>query len=269
MSLFICMECGCVENTNCVNRNINTNPEYPNLHKMEMDGFIPNREERGEIRYLCSECNTGIWHDEFPKKLATDSERLIASFSKTNMITPADHPSGCITGGYDGYHVDERYLLFVDIFGRNINSDNNLLFRVYLEDRMNFSITCLEKLKNIKDNMGDLNEDDIKEAIRSYAIYKDRHDSKTYNGVILGYSGHSKKMLMAAMASYAAMSGLGLDMMDPRYESKPHWKEIQSEGDKDKALKKASLKREIKALKKQKPVNTSLLEQIQKEFKEL
>jgi len=270
MSLFICMECGCIENTSCVSRNINTNSEYPNLHRMEMEGYDKEKEEWcNEKRWLCSECNTGVWCGEFEKTMPDDTELEIAKYSECNMITPYDHPDGCITGGYDNYYVDERYLLFVDIFGRNVNSDNNLLFRVYLEDRMNFSVTCLEKLKSIKDNMGDLTEDDIKEAIRSYAIYRERCNSKTYDKIIFGYGGHSKKMLMATMASYVAMAGLDLNMIGPKHVSKPHWKEVQSEDNKDKALKKARLKREIKALKKQKPNNASLIEQLQKEFKEI
>lgn len=252
MSLFICMECGCIENTNCVSRNINTNPEYPNLYRMQMEGYDLGKGEREEIRFLCSECNTGQWHNEFPKEQATEVEKEIASYSECNMITPYDHPEGCITGGYDDYHVDERYKLFVDIFNKDINRDNNLLFRVYMEDRKNFDITCLEELKSIKDEMGSITEDDIKEAMRKSQIYKDISSlkSETYRKVILGHD--SKNTMMSTMAGYMAMAGLDLDMHSgmARQQRKPHWKETQSESEKELKLKYAELKRMKKRLKK-------------------
>jgi len=121
---------------------------HPNLCRMEMDGYINGDVKTARVRYMCSECNTGVWHGEFDKKLATMEEKLLASFSECNAITPLDHPDGCLTGGYDNYHVDERYLLFVELFGKGVNSSNNLLFKIYLEDRMNFDIQCLIDLKN-------------------------------------------------------------------------------------------------------------------------
>ena len=270
MSLFICKECGCIENTNLVDRNIDANKEFPNLCVMEMDGFFFDQEERGEVRYLCSECNTGTWHGEFPKEQANDIEKEIASFSKKGFTTPSDHPDGCLTGGFDNYHVDERYKLFVDIFGSDVSSENNLLFRVYIEDMFNFSVSCLEWLRDVKEAYGSLTDDDIKEAMRKSPIRKgiSEINSETYRRVILGYGG--KKALMATMAGYMAMTGI--DLYDaPKslsHVKKKHWKETQDDADKEKALRKASLKRDIKSLKKQSPVNISLLKQMQQEFKE-
>ena len=253
MSLFICMECGCIENTALVSENINVNPDYPNLHRMQMDGYDLDKEEKGEVRYLCSYCNTGIWHGEFPRKQATDKQKEIASFSECNMVTPYDHPEGCISGGYDSYHVDDRYKLFVDIFGKDVNKDNNLLFRVYIEDRRNFNITCLEELKSIKDKMGSVTEDDIKEAMRKSQVYSDITSIKsdTYKRVIFGY-GRGRKTLMTTMAGYMAMVGLDLDMYAGRakQQRKLHWKETQSESEKELKLKHAELKRMKKRLKK-------------------
>lgn len=148
MGLFICMDCGCVENTNCMDKITGEkNVDYPNMCRMEMDGFTEEYEDtkvRGPITYLCSKCNTGTAHTEFALIKAIPDEIELASYSPTNAITPNDHPEGCITGSFnEGYKVDERYKLFVQIFGKDVNKDNNLLFKIYLEDRMNFDIHCL------------------------------------------------------------------------------------------------------------------------------
>ena len=83
MGLFVCMECGCVENTHCCNPKNGEKAGdngFPNLHTMEMHGFdqawkdsaeytygeIDNR-IRSKTRMLCSECNTGKWYDEWEK----------------------------------------------------------------------------------------------------------------------------------------------------------------------------------------------------------
>jgi len=278
MSLFICMECGCVENSNLVSENINTNPEHPNLCRMEMDGYNYVNDERGEVKYLCSECNTGTWHGEFKKTEATETEKEIASYSATNMITPADHPEGCIAGGYDNYYVDDKYKLFVKLFGKDVNRDNNKLFRIYLEDRMNFNINCLLKL-DINASIGfGPSEEDIKNAMaRSQIYFNSPTDikSKTYLKEVLGINSSFRRRKSGLMLDgIATMFGLDMDsMVDSHFRNKnpkeKHWKETQSETDKDLKLRKARLKREIKSLKKQKPTNTDLLNQITKEYKEL
>lgn len=110
MSLFICGKCHAIENTACCTRNINTNPEMPNLHLMDMQGFgdtikvIETLQERGitinqgvvskrHVNMLCSECNTGIWHDEFEKTIANEDELALSKISEYSMITPFDHGS--------------------------------------------------------------------------------------------------------------------------------------------------------------------------------
>jgi len=83
MSLFICDTCGCVDNTSCNNPpydNVGLNPDFPNLHGMEMAGFGSDYEETGirsPKQLLCSECNTGTWHGEFPKNKATEAEIIM------------------------------------------------------------------------------------------------------------------------------------------------------------------------------------------------
>ena len=82
MSLFICDKCGCVDNTNCNHPPydmIGIDPDYPNMHSMEMAGFRYKEDGRTSLPrvepvLLCSECNTGKWHGEFAKNKATDVE---------------------------------------------------------------------------------------------------------------------------------------------------------------------------------------------------
>jgi len=81
MSLFICSECGCVENTNLtMNYGVPRDGSYPNLSQMQMHGFrgeYYKTGEREDVRLLCSECNTGSWHGEFPKEQATEAEIIM------------------------------------------------------------------------------------------------------------------------------------------------------------------------------------------------
>jgi len=148
MSLFICSECRGIENTNLMTEGLNKDDkDHPNLTRMEMDGIYGDSDEQGEVRYICSECNTGHRHNEFPKLYPTEAEELLASYSERNAITPLDHPDGCVADDYDNYYVDERYQLFVELFGKDVNKDNNVLFKIYLEDRNNFDMSCLHQLQ--------------------------------------------------------------------------------------------------------------------------
>jgi len=77
MSLFICSECQCVDNTNCCTIGLDKFEDFPNLSKMDMYGFDEEYDKTGvrsERRFLCSECNTGEWHGEFSKEKATEVE---------------------------------------------------------------------------------------------------------------------------------------------------------------------------------------------------
>ena len=79
MSLFVCFECGAIENTNCCNnyRGVRDNSKR-NWSQMEMHGFRNDEiMDRSNTILLCSECNTGTWHGEFPKCQASDAERLM------------------------------------------------------------------------------------------------------------------------------------------------------------------------------------------------
>jgi len=291
MSLFICENCGCIENHMSMKPKDKNrlNPNYPNMYLMEMQGLgYKDTYVNGDIfKYkddvlmLCSKCNTGAWHNEFERVQATEIEKEIAEYSEFNYITPSDHPDGCITGGYDNYHVDERFKLFIEIFGeysysRNKNGNyTNKLYKIYTEDIMNFDISCLYTLQNelndIDNNdMFDENKDihikaAIQIAIRSSQIYPHESKSKTFiNHVNLTNS------VKANMSSYAFK----------RKPITPHWKDTQSENDKIKVLKLAELKREIKRLKKhrndytinddgQKVSNIILLKEVQLKYNAL
>lgn len=91
MGLIVCDECKCIENTNLtgvINRD-NLKEGYPNLSFMAMRGFNEAKigDERGEIRMLCSECNTGTWHGEFEKRQATDIELALSELNSEREIT--------------------------------------------------------------------------------------------------------------------------------------------------------------------------------------
>ena len=51
MSVYICEKCGCIDN-------------------ITLGGYYKNA-LRKEPK-MCSECNTGVWHNEFPKKHWSD-----------------------------------------------------------------------------------------------------------------------------------------------------------------------------------------------------
>lgn len=61
---------------------IGIDPNFPNMHSMEMAGFRYAEDGRTQLprverKLLCSECNTGTWHGEFDKTLATEAEVLM------------------------------------------------------------------------------------------------------------------------------------------------------------------------------------------------
>ncbi|RLE47478.1 hypothetical protein DRJ25_02290 [Candidatus Woesearchaeota archaeon] len=271
MSLFICPICQCIENTNLMTKGLNRDDaEFPNLTRMEMDGWNKDTDEWDEPMYLCAGCNTGTPHGEFELRKATEEEKELASYSSKGFITPSNHPEGCITGGYNNYHVDERYKLFIEIFGKDVSKDNNLLFKIYIEDRMNFNRKCLTDLLDVKNEYGSLTGDDIKYAMTNSQVYKELSsiNSPTYRKEVFGYG--KKKSASVLMSGLIAMAGMDIDDYIPESSTKtPHWKEVQNVDEKNTALKKAGLKRDMKLLKKQKPVNKSLLTQLQSEYKEL
>ncbi len=137
MSLFVCMnkKCQCVENTNLVSKNIGNNDEYPNMHLMDMQGHGDEVyvgaimeykfKNKDSILMLCSECNTSIWHNEFPKEKASVELLKLASISKYNAITPYDHPNGTIVKneGSEWGNSDEYRLATPEEMAEYINKN--------------------------------------------------------------------------------------------------------------------------------------------------
>ena len=115
MSLFVCMECGCVENTNCNNPRdgslIGENG-FPNMHTMEMHGFRYEEDGRTPAprvaqRMLCSECNTGTWHGEWEKSWPTEVELAMAMDLDDRTYT--SHPlfKGSYNDLMDSYTLEQ------------------------------------------------------------------------------------------------------------------------------------------------------------------
>ena len=91
MGLIVCDICKCVDNTNCLSPDWNNlNQDFPNMSSMEMYGFR-DKWKTEKIReneiILCSECNTGTWHDEWEKQIATDIEIEMARQMQGNIFT--------------------------------------------------------------------------------------------------------------------------------------------------------------------------------------
>ena len=125
MSLFVCDNCGYVENSNLVAVGLGKDNEYPNMTLNDMcgegteevsitklDNISGDIKEPEMVLMLCCECNTGTHHDEFTKEYADEAILEIASNSKYNYITPNDALDGCLIKDDDsnwGYIIDPVY----------------------------------------------------------------------------------------------------------------------------------------------------------------
>lgn len=129
MSLFICSVCGHVENTATV-RVLDKNAPIGTIAYIHQEGYPcmgistmcgvdtgvgpvdvskvrPDKpiKEPNEILLLCCMCNTGVHHDRFPRRLPTDEEKEVASYSKYSMITPYDHDVRLVQKEDGGYKI--------------------------------------------------------------------------------------------------------------------------------------------------------------------
>ena len=118
MGLFVCSECGCVENTNCATEGINNDPTFPNLHTMEMHGFDDAYEAsavefdnriRSPERMLCSKCNTGTWHGKWEQSWPTDVELAMANDMDGEGRVFTSHPlfKGSYNNEMDSYTLEQ------------------------------------------------------------------------------------------------------------------------------------------------------------------
>ena len=183
MSLFICDKCNAIENNHCI-RNSNVDfvatMEHPNLWLMDMHGkynfFIKNPngsgellyKERGIIQMLCSECNTGKWHNEFEKTVVKEDsdEKYISRFSPYRYITPADHIDGTVVRAEDNDGLllsSEKVKVLADWITTGYNKKYNdteknirvmakndirvnWLLQIYMENEKAFEFTVIDRL---------------------------------------------------------------------------------------------------------------------------
>jgi hypothetical protein len=236
VSLFICENCKTVENTACVDRNVDTNKDYPNLHMMEMQGhgnddIAVNQyfKKASDILMLCSECNTGIWHGEFDKRTATVDEEKLSMFSKYNMITPYDHPEGSIFKDYTkphGYGVNPHSN---EVMSPGCESaDVEIIFEQTQEDR-GIHITSNKKM--------------MLAGLMGLAASFDNHR-------------HRSEM------------SRGIPLINNLRRLPSNEKFVQSDKDKLRMVERAAIKRQIKTLKKDNG-DKSLLIDLERKYKEM
>lgn len=266
MPLFICSECGCVENSHLVNKSETYIPTvynyvgdeskfFPQMSLMEMQGFdkqdiIVNGvvwKRKNEIKMLCSECNNiNGWHNEFTKTQPTELDKEIALYSKYNMITPFDHESGALIKCDDTiseYQVWDKYralhYAFRDLFKTKYTDHISdfkknffpLMYKILMEDRMNFEVHGTYERTNWND------EYDVLLHLRDAMTYENESKSQTFNALMYKH-GYNKNIT-------------GVDIIDAvlnpyffsKIDSKPHWKESQPIEEKNEKLRKAEEKR--------------------------
>ena len=147
MPLFICNKCGCIENSHLVNKSEpyiptvynydgNENNFFPHMCKMEMDGYdkkdiIVNGnvwKRKDESKYLCSECNTGHWHEEFTKSFPSEKTKILSLFSKNGFITPYDQDDISYNRSDDneecGYEPNLQYYYILKLYRKMIGDEN-------------------------------------------------------------------------------------------------------------------------------------------------
>ena len=194
MSKFICTNCGCVDRLQDIpttemfkgmDEEGVLDGNFPNMSKTEMmgqkskDTILVSTGETykyaSDVRMLCSECNTGIWHGKFEKVMPTEEETLISLFSSYKAIEPFDHFPNIIAKEEDKYVIsNDKFLSFyklvieylTDAGELNENDDSGdfnfretlvkhpklyLLFNMLLEDVDKMDMPSLEDIKNLED----------------------------------------------------------------------------------------------------------------------
>lgn len=144
MPLFICSKCGCIENNHLVNKSETYIPTvynyvgdefkfFPHMSQMEMDGYdkediIVNGnvwKRKDEKKFLCSECNTGVHHNEFAKSFPSESTKILSLFSSCGFITPYDQDEISYIRNDDneecGYEPNLQYYYILKLYRKMIN----------------------------------------------------------------------------------------------------------------------------------------------------
>jgi hypothetical protein len=211
----------------------------------------------------CSKCLTGVWHDEFSRKVGTRAEFDLARWSEYNMITPFDQAELVMVAEEAGYSIHPTATIMVNEMLKHYKDtdqkdklDNNYshivkehpLYRVWVEDPMNF----VHRDDGYISNLNDTNE--IALSILDSQHYPEESKSSTYKDV-RAYNRATAGKSVYNLHNYHDMMEDTVDLlawrnMTKRAAKKPHWKETQSPIDKERNLKLASLKRKIKTLKR-------------------
>lgn len=230
-----------------------------------------------ETRMLCSECNTGTWHGEFYKDTAMEQTKLLSTFSKLNYVTPFDHDNEAFVKVTDidstsdcGYipNLEYTYLhnLFKKTFDINYNtpiSDGlkdlskklkpspenygmykklnsfSLLFNVFKEERENFHLYLQGGFDHVN-----LDWEDPRDV--SLIILDSIVDMNKANGlvkIILEYHNKEELVFLEMVQKYQMGFFNKVNKKIIQGPKKPHWKETQSETEKNEKLRKAEEKR--------------------------
>lgn len=296
MSLFLCSRCGCIENTNLVNKNYeptlchfngDEKDFHPSLFRMSMDGYDDEDiylngkiwKHRSEIMYLCSECNTGTWHDEFEKTMPSERTIILSQFSKAGYITKYDHDECSIIKDNDnvecGYSPNMQYYYLLKLYRKLINDDSfkgNIIEDLkkrsnLLNPRQSGKTTSTRDLYLSYNNFlliydlmveegdnfhltlqGDVDIEDWTDLYEMCLICLDSViDSKKAKGLYKTIEkSHNlvNDMLLNAISNYRFFGKNNIAIKTRA----PHWKETQSAEDRDLKLKKAEEKRLIKTM---------------------
>ena len=228
--VFVCGKCKSVEASDSVRADcVIDSPEYQDLSLDEMMGNSDSK----KITMMCSSCNNGVKsnftkqvEEQYGSSQATSEEIAMASYSKYNFITPYDHPEGCLIkddSKRSGYKLaptaigiyNQMAMYAVDNNLKGFLVTQHPLYNKWVEEGENFDI------KEIINFTGDIGK-------------------------------HIREIKLNGGAVETSSSDAELQkLMDNMPKEKKHWKEEQSEEEKEQALKKAQLKRDIKDLKKQ------------------
>lgn len=225
---FVCNKCRCIDKSQLV---LPDQIVYDDHQPKSTEEMLESHE------MVCSECNTGTWHGIFKKEIATKEEIALASFSKFNAITPYDQPEISIIPSLEaryGYVLapigigmfNQMYMYAMNEKLNGFLVTDHPLYHKWLEQGKNFNVQELL----------DIRIEDMGKMIREQKI-----NGQHKPGVINESD---------ALANQTAINQAAADKMAESLKPKPHWKETQSEQDKEKTLRKAELKREIKKVKK-------------------
>lgn len=331
MSLFLCMKCGVVENHSCCSSKVETDiSNYPHMGLMDMQGYGDdiyvldmNNEpvlfkEKSEVMMLCSQCNTGIWHNEFERKIpdADSDDVYLSKYSGYNYTTISDHPAGVVKRNGDGtFSLSSPKLKdfadwIISGYNKHYKTNETNVFKIAKNDiRVRYILDLL--LENMDSFECTVTERLFDEAMAGDAVYqlslfaKDCiPDSRIANSKVISMleryiaiarrnniqpesvvdefvqlerfvilstqieRNHGRMSfednILEAIASLSSITGVktNQDELKELLESvrknsgmyskhkKPHWKETQSEDDKNEKLRKAEEKRLRKLNKK-------------------